>query len=123
MEAQPSAKYKLISAFLVSNILKLNDDKTHLLLFTTSQARRQAGAAQDIQIQTSTETISPSSNENRLGAWIHQDLKWSECLQDNQENLIKSLSTRLGAIKMISRVSSFKTKKMTANGVFMSKLI
>ena len=69
-----SAKFKLIAAFLVSNRLKLNDDKTHLLVLTTSQARRRA-EADHVQISTPTADIVPSSSEKLLGAWIHQDLK------------------------------------------------
>ena len=29
-----SSKYKVLSDFLISNILKLNDDKTHLMVMT-----------------------------------------------------------------------------------------
>ena len=42
---------------------------------------------------------------------------------DNSEALLKSLSTRANAIKKISSFTSFKTRKMIANGIFMSKLI
>ena len=49
-------------------------------------------------------------------------MKWSDQIRDNEENLIKSLNTRLGALKRISKVSSFKNRKMLANGIFMSKL-
>ena len=36
---QLSSKYNVMSDFLISNRLKLNDDKTHLMVMTTSQAR------------------------------------------------------------------------------------
>ena len=121
LSEQLSAKFKLIAAFLVSNRLKLNDDKTHLLVLTTSQGRRRA-EADHVQITTPTANIVPSSSEKLLGAWIHQDLKWSEHLQDNQESLMRSLSLRLGALKKLGRVASLRTRKMIANGVFMSKL-
>ena len=42
---------------------------------------------------------------------------------DNKDFLLKSLNQRIGAIKKISKVSSFKTRKMIVNGIFMSKLI
>ena len=42
---------------------------------------------------------------------------------DNEHSLLKSLSQRQGAIKKVSKVASFKSRKMIANGVFMSKLI
>jgi hypothetical protein len=41
----------------------------------------------------------------------------------NEDSLIKSLTKRQGAIKKISSVASFKSRKMIANGIFMSKLI
>ena len=42
---------------------------------------------------------------------------------DNKESLVKSLNKRLAALKMISSIASFKTRKSLANGIFMSKLI
>ena len=49
-------------------------------------------------------------------------MKWSEHLQDNEENLMKSLSSRLGALKLLGRVTSFKNRKMIADGILISKL-
>ena len=54
---------------------------------------------------------------------VDEHLKWTEHLRDNkEENLLRSLSSRLGALKKISKVGSFRTRKMIANGIFMSKL-
>ena len=41
---------------------------------------------------------------------------------NNKDNLMKSLNTRLGAIKKIKNLASFKNRKMIAEGIFMSKL-
>ena len=49
-------------------------------------------------------------------------MKWGEHLQDNDESLIRSLNSRVGALKMICRVANFKTRKMIADGIFMSKM-
>ena len=49
-------------------------------------------------------------------------MKWAEHIQDNKDNLILALTTRLGALKKISRVASFKNRKLLANGIFLSKL-
>ena len=76
-----------------------------------------------IQISTPTATISPSSDERLLGAQVHQDMKWKEHILENDESLIKSLNMRAGALKKISHTASFKTRKMIANGIYMSKLI
>ena len=74
------------------------------------------------QLRTPTEVIVPSQSERLLGAWIHQDMKWDEHLQDSEDSLIRSLSKRLGALKLIGRVGNFKTRKLIANGIFLSKL-
>ena len=50
-------------------------------------------------------------------------MHWKEHIIDNKDALIKSLSNRIGALKKISRVASFKVRKSIANGIFMSKLI
>ena len=54
--------------------------------------------------------------------WIHQDLKWAEHIQDNDESLIRGLTTRLSALKIIGKVATFSTRKMIADGIFISKL-
>ena len=111
-----------MSEFLVNNRLKLNDDKTHLLVLTTSQTRRRAGGFENVVISTPAGDISPTPVEKLLGAWIHQDLKWSEHLQNNDESLVRALTTRLSAIKMVCKVATFQTRKMIADGLFISKL-
>ena len=115
-----------ISNFLVSNRLKLNEDKTNLMVLTSSQtrkARRRAGKDMDVSIVTTCAQIRPSPTEKLLGGWIHQDLKWAEHILEGDESLVKSLSTRLSALKLIGKVADFKTRKMVADGVFMSKLV
>ena len=60
-------KYQLMSDFLVSNKLKLNDDKTHLMVMSTSQARAiRRGGSKDssmVQIRTPSEVIETSESE------------------------------------------------------------
>ena len=48
---------------------------------------------------------------------------WKEHLLENDDALLKSLNKRIGALKKLSKVASFKTRKMLANGIFISKLI
>ena len=76
-----------------------------------------------MNINTPTATIMPSVVERLLGAQVHQDMRWREHLMEIKDSLLKSLNQREGAIKKISKASSFKTRKMIANGIFMSKLI
>ena len=69
--------------------------------------------------------IAPSSVERLFGANVHQDMRWVELqhVLDSDESLVKALNKRLGALKKISKIASFKTRKTIANGIFMSKLI
>ena len=116
------AKFSVISDFMVSNKLKLNDDKTHLMVMTTSQKRKKRNPNVHVQLTTPAKVIAPSSSEVLLGATIHQDMKWAEHIQDSKESLLRSLSTRIGALKVIGRIASFKNRKLIANGIFLSKL-
>ena len=117
-----SENYKVIAEFMVTNRLKLNDEKTHLLVISTSQAKAERNRA-EVKILTPTSVIRPSRSERLLGCWIQDDLKWTEHLRDNkEENLIRSLNTRLGALRKIRKVASFKNRKIIANGIMISKL-
>ena len=119
-------KYKLMSEFLASNKLKLNDDKTHLMVMSTSQARlarEKKGDTSRVQIRTSIKNIEPSQSEKLLGCWLHEDMKWGEHIQDNRESLLRSLNSRVGALKMVCRVAGFRTRKMIADGIIMIKLV
>ena len=49
-------------------------------------------------------------------------MKWTEYVQNNKKSLLSKLSTRLSALKKVTKVSNFKTRLMIANGIFMSKL-
>ena len=97
----------MISTFLASNEPQLNDDKTHLIVLATNQTRRIADPEASVEKRTHTETIRPSTCEKLLGGWIHQDLKWDEHLRDNDKSLKKALNSRLGALKMVSRVATW----------------
>ena len=108
--------------FLTDNKLKVNDDKTHMLVMTTWQKRRHVDT-DSTRILTPSIIIKPSSTERLLGAEIHQDMGWREHILDSDNSLVKSLNKRLGAVKKVEKLASFRTRKMIATGIFMSKLI
>ena len=114
-------KYTVMANYLGNNRLKLNDDKTHLLIMTTKQKQRILNI--DIQINTPNEEIRPIKSEKLLGIYIQDDLKWSEYIQNHEKSLIKELTSRLNALRIISGAANFKTRLMIANGIFSSKLI
>ena len=116
-----SGKFKSMADYLTANKLKVNSDKTHLLLMTTEQKRRYHPTT--VTIKTDNEIIETTEAERLLGAYIHQDMKWTEYIRNNDNSLLHCLNKRLGALKMISKSASFKARLLVANGIFMSKLI
>ena len=59
-----TSKYRAVSDYMTSNKLKLNNDKTHLLLMTTAQKRK--NITQDLQIVTPDKVIEVSSSEKQF---------------------------------------------------------
>ena len=115
-----SRKFEVMADFLTANKLKVNSDKTHLVVMCTDQRRR--NIVTNVRITTTNEIIEASEAERLLGAYIHQNMKWTEHIQTNENSLIYGLNQRLGALKRISRYASFKARLTIANGIFMSKL-
>ena len=121
LEQKLNEKYRVMADYLGNNRLKLNDDKTHLLVMTTQQKQRIINI--DVKINTPMEEIKPIKTEKLLGIHIQNDLKWTEYIQNADKSLLKQLNSRLNALKMISGIASFKVRLMIANGIFCSKLI
>ena len=115
-------QYKIIAEFLTDNGLKVNDDKTHLVVVSNGNSRAKSQSANLVEIRTPSKTIRPTNSEKLLGCWIEEDLKWNNHIRESDDNLVKSLSQRVTALKRITKVCSFKTRKMIANGIFLSKL-
>ena len=97
LEKKLNEKYTALANYMNSNRLKINDDKTHLLIMTTSQKQRLMNI--QVKITTSTEEIKPIRTEKLLGVHIQNDLK------------------------QIGSAATFKTRLMVANGIFCTKLI
>ena len=92
------------------------------MVMTTSRRRVSRLQGTQVEIRTPTENIESSECEKLLGGLLHQDMKWGEHILDNEESLVRSLNTRVGALKLVSKVAGFKNRKMIANGIFLSKL-
>ena len=123
METQLKSNYDAIAAFMNNNRLKLNSDKTHLMLLGTDSAWRNKLTPRSISLNTGQERIQTTDCEKLLGGFIAQNLKWTQHILLNENSLVKQLGKRVVALKKISRVADFKTRKMLADGLFMSKLI
>ena len=109
-----SYKYSALSDFLTVNKLKVNDDKTHLIVMSTKQKRVHRDT-ESVRINTPSAVITPLGGERLIGAQVHRDMKWREHILDNEQALIKTLNQRIGAIKKLIKFTSFKTRKNIAN--------
>ena len=74
-------------------------------------------------INTGTVTVKPVGTEKLLCLNIHQSLKWKEHVISNKKSMIKTLTTRLNALRKLSINATFKTRLMVANSCFMSIII
>ena len=109
-----------MSNYLTSSGLKVNDDKTHTMLLTTEKMRRTRNI--EVNVTTGDTTAATTEVERLLGSYVHQDMKWAEMIIKNEKSLIKSLNTRTNALCMVKKAASFKVRKMTASGIWHSKL-
>ena len=112
-----SEQYRKLSDYMGDNRLVINDDKTHLIVMGTLKYKDEW---KQVNIDTGTVVIKPKETEKLLGLHIHQSLKWGEHILNNEKSMLKTLATRLGALKKISVNASFQTRLMVANSCFIS---
>ena len=114
-------KYKMIADYMAKNKLVLNSDKTHLLVMTSSRSHH-VHQNFGITLDSGAEIIEPGHEERLLGGIITNDMKWNGHVRDSDKSLSKILTSRINALSKVSAYSSFKTRKMIANGVVLSHL-
>ena len=76
-----------------------------------------------IQLDTGLEAIQPSYNERLLGAQISNNFTWNSHISEDDKSMCKALTPRINALVKISWSADFKTRKMIANAIVMSRLI
>ena len=96
-----------------SNQLKLNGDKTHLLCLMSDESRRAKPNFQ-IVLDTGHEIIEPSMSEKLLGGVMGRNLKFTAHIQNDENSLLKVMNKRLHALRKVSFLISFKSRKMLA---------
>ena len=117
-----SHKFQVMSEYLTQNRLSINTDKTHTMLVCTEQKRRHLDTTA-VMLNTGSEVISPSPAEVLLGVTVHQDLGFGTHLITGRASVISSLSTRIGALKHVSRIANFKTRLSVCSSLVLSKIL
>ena len=105
-----------------NNKLFLNSDKTHLLIMASSKSHSNHNDY-GIQLNTGTEIIDPSPEERLLAANLTNNFLWNSHVRDHKKSVISTLKTKNNALSIISSYSSFKVRKMLANGMIMSHIL
>ena len=75
--------FKTVSDYMVSQGLKLNDDKSHLLHFKNTKSRTET--EREVVLGTTIGVIKPSEKEKFLGGIVQQDLKWTGHVINDKE--------------------------------------
>ena len=115
-------KYKDIVNYMAMNKLFLNTDKTHVLIMTSAVQHNKYGNF-GIELNTGAETITPSESERLLGAQISNNFLWNDHIYGNDKSMVKMITSRINALMKVSWSADFKTRKMIANAIVMSRIV
>ena len=119
--------FKAIKVYMNANQLKINSDKTHLLVICKSgggEAQRRAAAERRaaVTLTAGGESIVQSHSELLLGATVHYSGNWGTMMRDGKASLQAQLRNRVNALKKICQYADLKTRKSVASGLIQSKL-
>jgi hypothetical protein len=119
--------FAAIESFMHANKLKVNSDKTHLLVVTKSsggevRGREAAERRAAVTLTAGGEVIGQSDSEVLLGATVHHSGTWTAMIRDGKASVQAQLRSRVNALKKICQHADLRTRKMVAGGIIMSKL-
>ena len=117
-----SNKFQTMSQYLTQNRLCINTDKTHIMVLCTEQRRRHIDTTA-VSLNTGSEVIFPTPEEFLLGVQVHQDLGFATIIFNGRSSVVSSLSTRIGALKRVSKVASFRTRLSVCSSLVISRIL
>ena len=109
----------IVSKWMWANKLKLNADKTHLLLVGTAERLRTVREPVPVEMEGLTLAEGPDKCELLLGVMIQADLKWH-----GQFGILhEKLKTRLAGLMKLQFIVQRQTMKTLTEGLFNSVLV
>ena len=118
--------YNATEEYMNSNKLKINGDKSHLVVLTKGDSVAGGAAAalrrEVVTLEAGGKVIIGSEHERLLGGIIHQSGNWRMMIRDGKGSITKQLASRIGALKIISRNADQRTRLMVAGGLVQAKL-
>ena len=112
-------QYQQISKYMAANKLVINDDKTHLLVMGTKSMSDKRNL---VTLQAGDHTITPTHKERLLGCVVSDNMKWRQHVLEDDQSMIRQLTSRINGLSKISTRADMKTRLMVANGIVMSKV-
>ena len=112
-------QYQQISKYMAANKLVINDDKTHLLVMGTKSMSDKRNL---VTLQAGNHTITPTHKERLLGCVVSDNMKWRQHVLEDDQSMIRQLTSRINGLSKISTRADMKTRLMVANGIVMSKV-
>ena len=106
----------LVSGWMVGNRLKLNADKTHLMVVGTGARLRAQDQGLDVVMDGIRLQESEDKAELLLGCYIEPNLKWHKQVN----SVLIRLQQRLNALEKLKNILPFNRKKIIVEGLFTS---
>ena len=110
---------QVVSRWMLSNQLKLNADKTHILTVGTAERLRLPGNKVTVEMDGLVLQEEVEQYETLLGCQIQADLKWHRQV----EQLKLKLKKRLAGLSHIKFILPYGTRKTVSEGIFNSVLV
>ena len=118
--------YEATELYMHRNNLKINGDKTHMIVMTKGDSVGGGVAAAErrevVTLLAGGKVIEGSEYERLLGGIIHHSGNWRRMIRDGKGSVTKQMATRIAALKIMSRNAEPKTKLMLAGGIVQAKL-
>ena len=107
-----------VTEWMKANKLKLNPDKTHILVMGTEQKLRNLTSSVQVVMDGVLLKEDPSKTELLLGCQLEAGLKWREQIK----YVVSKLKTRLVALTNLRFIVPYYTRKLITQGIFNSTL-
>ena len=107
------------TSLLDSNRLKLNAEKTKIMVMST----KQKDVHKDLKVFLKGVEIERVTFAKFLGIIISGNLKWNEYILQSENSLLKYCNKRLAALKLPARECSLNQRKILAHGLVISKIM
>ena len=107
--------------WFLRNRLQLNSQKTHFMYFMTRQ--RATGKNWQESVNFNGDQIVPSESEKMLGITLGTNMSVGLHLVSGESSILSQVSNKMRALWLIRKHLSFKSRKITAWGLVMSRML